>query len=158
MGVHCCQSVVQKLLLEILLLLQQLKSNGKIDSVTTVLLGELLFDYLNEGPEVQFECWQVTTMGTRGISGKPSRFKTLAQRLKETGGITQPGQKLLLGLLKTTIEGAEDITLGSPDLLGRDQQAGIITGLEQIMKLFKDKLKTIKLIMKRYLKVNYQMI
>ncbi len=42
----------------------KLKSNGKIDSVTTVPLGELLFDYLNEGPEVQFECWQVTTMGT----------------------------------------------------------------------------------------------
>ncbi len=57
----------------------KLKSNGKIDSVTTFPLGDLLFDYLNEGPEVQFECWQVTTMGTgkklaKTLKIKPQQF------------------------------------------------------------------------------------
>jgi len=57
----------------------KLKSNGKIDSVTTFPLGDLLFDYLNEGPQVQFECWQVTTMGTgkklaKTLKIKPQQF------------------------------------------------------------------------------------
>jgi Smr domain/Domain of unknown function (DUF2027) len=57
----------------------KLKSNGKIDSATTFALGELLFDYLNEGPEVQFECWQVTTLGTgkklsKTLKIKPQQF------------------------------------------------------------------------------------
>ncbi len=56
----------------------KLKSNGKIDSVTTFPLGELLFDYLNEGPEVQIECWQVTTMGTGKKLAKT--FKVKAQQ------------------------------------------------------------------------------
>jgi hypothetical protein len=53
----------------------KLKSNGKIDSVTVFPLGELLFDYLNEGPEVQVECWQVTTQGTGKKFSKSFKIK-----------------------------------------------------------------------------------
>jgi len=53
----------------------KLKSNGKIDSVTTFSLGDLLFDYLNEGPEVEFECWQVTTQGTGKKMSKTLKLK-----------------------------------------------------------------------------------
>lgn len=57
----------------------KLKSNGKIDSMTVFPLGELLFDYLNEGPEVQVECWQITTQGTgkkvsKSFKIKPQQF------------------------------------------------------------------------------------
>ena len=57
----------------------KLKLNGKIDSVTASLLGELIFDYLNEGTEIDFDCWQVTTQGTgkklsKTIKLKPKQF------------------------------------------------------------------------------------
>ncbi len=57
----------------------KLKSNGKIDAATTYPLGELLFDYLNDGPDVHIECWQVTTLGTgkkldKKIKIKPQQF------------------------------------------------------------------------------------
>lgn len=42
----------------------KIKTNDKIASVSYVQLGEIPFDYLNELPVVEVECWQVTTQGT----------------------------------------------------------------------------------------------
>lgn len=53
----------------------KLKSNGKIESVSATSLGELLFDNLNDDPEIQVECWQVTTMGTGKKFSKTIRIK-----------------------------------------------------------------------------------
>lgn len=44
--------------------LQPTKQHGKIDSVSFVRLGQLLFDELNDTPLVDLECWQLTTLGT----------------------------------------------------------------------------------------------
>lgn len=53
----------------------KIKSNGKMDSVTVFPLGELLFDYLNEGPEIRVDCWQVTTQGTGKKHSKTLKLK-----------------------------------------------------------------------------------
>ncbi len=53
----------------------KLKSNGKIDSVSAISLGELLFDNLNDDPEILIECWQITTMGTGKKFSKTIRIK-----------------------------------------------------------------------------------
>ncbi len=42
----------------------KIKSNDKIASVSYVKLGQIPFDYLNELPLIEVECWQVTTQGT----------------------------------------------------------------------------------------------
>ena len=44
--------------------LHKMKSNGKIGSVSYIELGKIPFDYLNELPAIDMECWQVTTEGT----------------------------------------------------------------------------------------------
>lgn len=38
--------------------------NGKIDGETMFPVGEMLYDELNDAPEVEIECWRITTMGT----------------------------------------------------------------------------------------------
>ena len=53
----------------------KIKSNGKLDSVTYIELGELIFDQLNDTPEVEFDCWQVTTEGTGKKISKTLKIK-----------------------------------------------------------------------------------
>ena len=52
-----------------------LKKNGKLDSISTFEVGELLFDQLNDAPTVEVECWQVTTAGTGKRLFKSQRIK-----------------------------------------------------------------------------------
>lgn len=40
------------------------KFNGKIKGETMVPVGELFYDELNDAPEVEVECWRITTLGT----------------------------------------------------------------------------------------------
>jgi dsDNA-specific endonuclease/ATPase MutS2 len=40
------------------------KFNGKILGETMVPVGELFYDELNDAPEVEIECWRITTLGT----------------------------------------------------------------------------------------------
>ena len=42
----------------------KMKSNGKIDALTYIELGQIPSDYLNELPIIDVDCWQVTTEGT----------------------------------------------------------------------------------------------
>lgn len=44
--------------------LLKIKTNDKIASVAYFELGTIPFDYLNELPVVEVECWQITTQGT----------------------------------------------------------------------------------------------
>ena len=55
--------------------LQTPKQHGKIDSVSFVRLGELLFDELNDAPIVELECWQITTLGTGSRLHKQLKIK-----------------------------------------------------------------------------------
>ncbi len=42
----------------------KMKTNDRIQSVSYINLGQIPFDYLNELPVIELECWQVTTQGT----------------------------------------------------------------------------------------------
>lgn len=52
--------------------------NGKLNGLSTQLLGELAYDQLNDAPEFAINCWRLTTEG----SG-PVRTKTLKLRAKQ---------------------------------------------------------------------------
>jgi hypothetical protein len=49
--------------------------NGKLGPMTTLELGELLFDQLNESPNVELSCWRITTQGTGSRQHKSLRIK-----------------------------------------------------------------------------------
>ncbi|MEM9821425.1 MAG: DUF2027 domain-containing protein, partial [Bacteroidota bacterium] len=51
------------------------KQNGKLNSISTQIIGELLFDQLNDAPTIEVECWQVTTIGTGNRQFKSIRIK-----------------------------------------------------------------------------------
>ena len=51
------------------------KQHGKIESVSFVRLGELLFDELNDTPVVDLESWQLTTLGTGSRLHKQIKIK-----------------------------------------------------------------------------------
>jgi len=55
--------------------LQTPKQHGKIESVSFVHLGQILFDELNDAPVVELECWQVTTIGTGDRLHKQLKIK-----------------------------------------------------------------------------------
>ena len=52
-----------------------LRQNGKLAQVSAVLLGELLFDQLNDAPVVDLDCWRITTQGTGSKMSKQLRIK-----------------------------------------------------------------------------------
>ena len=52
-----------------------LRYTGKLDQVSTHLLGELLFDQLNDGPLFEVDCWRITTQGTSSKMHKTLRLK-----------------------------------------------------------------------------------
>lgn len=59
----------------------QLKNqhNGKLNGMSTYLLGELRFDDLNDTPEVDLQCWRILTDGTgprlhKNLKIKPKQF------------------------------------------------------------------------------------
>ncbi len=51
------------------------KYNGKILGETMVPVGELFYDELNDSPEVEIECWRITTMGTGNRLHKVLKIK-----------------------------------------------------------------------------------
>ncbi|MFT5169380.1 MAG: hypothetical protein ACI8P3_004629 [Saprospiraceae bacterium] len=55
--------------------LLKMKSNGKINAVSYIELGQIPFDYLNELPVIDLECWQVTTEGTGKKQQKTLKIK-----------------------------------------------------------------------------------
>ncbi|MCB0572920.1 MAG: Smr/MutS family protein [Phaeodactylibacter sp.] len=52
-----------------------MRQNGKLAQVTAYLLGDLLFDQLNDNPTVELDCWRITTQGTGSRMNKPLRIK-----------------------------------------------------------------------------------
>jgi hypothetical protein len=56
----------------------KLSSNGKLPATAYAELGVIPFDYLNDSPTVEVECWQVTTQG----SGK-KQYKKLKIKAKQ---------------------------------------------------------------------------
>lgn len=52
-----------------------LKINDKLNKVSSMEVGELLFDQLNDSPTIEVECWQVTTAGTGKRFHKSLRIK-----------------------------------------------------------------------------------
>lgn len=51
------------------------RQNGKLAQVSAFLLGELLFDQLNDNPLVELDCWRITTQGTGSRMNKQLRIK-----------------------------------------------------------------------------------
>ncbi len=56
-----------------------IRHNGKLNGVALLPVGEITFDQLNDAPEVQIECWRLTTEGTgskleRTLKIKPKQF------------------------------------------------------------------------------------
>ena len=51
------------------------KVNGKLESVSSYYIGDLLFDQLNDNPLVEIECWPITTQGTGKRMQKRFRIK-----------------------------------------------------------------------------------
>ncbi|NUQ25737.1 MAG: DUF2027 domain-containing protein [Saprospiraceae bacterium] len=53
--------------------------NGKLNGMSTYLVGELQFDDLNDSPEVDLQCWRILTDGTgsrlhKNLKIKPKQF------------------------------------------------------------------------------------
>ncbi len=53
----------------------RLKLNGKLPATSYIELGEIPFDYLNDSPTVELECWQVTTQGSGKQQHKKLKLK-----------------------------------------------------------------------------------
>lgn len=51
------------------------KFNGKIMGETMISVGELFYDELNDSPEVEVECWRITTLGTGNRLHKVLKIK-----------------------------------------------------------------------------------
>ena len=54
---------------------QRFDRNGKLSAGAVVELGSLAFDELNDSPEVQADCWRITTDGTGGKHEKDLKIK-----------------------------------------------------------------------------------
>ncbi len=52
-----------------------LRYNGKLANVSTLPVGELLFDQLNDSPVFEVDCWRITTQGTGSRMHKTLRLK-----------------------------------------------------------------------------------
>ena len=52
-----------------------LSRNSKLPQMSTLELGELLFDQLNDGPAIELDCWRITTQGTDRRMHKSLRIK-----------------------------------------------------------------------------------
>lgn len=55
------------------------RQNGKLPGLSFLKIGELLFDQLNDAPNIQIECWRITTEGTgrrleRRLRIRPKQF------------------------------------------------------------------------------------
>lgn len=54
------------------------KISGRLPAISTLEVGELLYDELNDYPEIDIECWKITTSGTGS-----RLFKTLKIKAKQ---------------------------------------------------------------------------
>lgn len=54
------------------------KTSGRLPAISILEIGELLYDQLNDYPEIDMECWRVTTSGTGS-----RMFKTLKIKAKQ---------------------------------------------------------------------------
>jgi hypothetical protein len=53
----------------------EIRLNNKLDQISMLEVGEMLFDQLNDAPTVEMDCWQVTTQGTGPRLNKSLRIK-----------------------------------------------------------------------------------
>lgn len=54
---------------------QRFNRNGKLSAGTFLEIGNIAFDDLNDAPEIESECWRITTDGTSGKHEKTLRIK-----------------------------------------------------------------------------------